>query len=171
MGDARKPISYQPTEGLTYDPSEAKYWDTEALRGEIERTFEVCHGCRMCFKFCDSFPTLFSLIDDQYDGDVTRIDAAQTERIMDQCFQCKLCEVQCPYTPRDGHEYQLDFPRLVHRHHAIRARERGVVVAGQDSCRSGWHSTCSPSQPWIGQRLESGRLASAAHGECPRRPS
>ena len=34
---------------------------------------------------------------------------------MDACFQCKLCEVQCPYTPRDKHPFQLDFPELVHR--------------------------------------------------------
>jgi Fe-S oxidoreductase len=44
---------------------------------------------------------------------------------MDDCFQCKLCEVQCPYTPRDNHPYQLDFPALVHRFDAQRFRERG----------------------------------------------
>ena len=119
-------ISYQPTEGLTYDPSDPKYWDRAALDGEIERTFEICHGCRMCFKFCDSFPTLFDLIDNSYDGDVRKVTAADADRIMDQCFQCKLCEVQCPYTVRDGHEYQLDFPKLVHRHAAIRAQEHGI---------------------------------------------
>lgn len=119
-------ISYQPTDGLTYDPTEEKYWDKAALAKEIERTFEICHGCRLCFKYCDAFPTLFDLIDNTHDGDVLKITSQETERIMSQCFQCKLCEVQCPYTVRDGHEYQLDFPRLVHRHQAIRARERGV---------------------------------------------
>jgi glycerol-3-phosphate dehydrogenase subunit C len=44
---------------------------------------------------------------------------------MDPCFQCKLCEVQCPYTPRDGHEFQLDFPKLVHRYDAVQLRRRG----------------------------------------------
>ena len=44
---------------------------------------------------------------------------------MDACFQCKLCEVQCPYTPRDKHEYQLDFPKLVHRYKALRAKQHG----------------------------------------------
>ena len=47
---------------------------------------------------------------------------------MDACFQCKLCEVQCPYTPRDGHEFQLDFPKLVHRYKARRAKQRGVPL-------------------------------------------
>ena len=58
----KKQISYLPTQGLSYDPTEAKYWDEDALDEEIERVFEVCHGCRMCFKYCDSFPILFSAI-------------------------------------------------------------------------------------------------------------
>ena len=121
-GDKRE-ISFQPTDGLSYDPSEEKYWDKDALDKEIVRVFEVCHGCRMCFKYCDSFPILFSLIDDEYAGDVPKLQAHDKQRVMDACFQCKLCEVQCPYTPRDGHEFQLDFPKLVHRYQAIRYRE------------------------------------------------
>ena len=121
--EAKKQISYQPTDGLSYDPSEAKYWDEDALGKEIERVFEVCHGCRMCFKYCDSFPILFSAIDEEHDGDVRKLTPLDTERVMDACFQCKLCEVQCPYTPRDGHEFQLDFPKLVHRYDAIRYRK------------------------------------------------
>jgi Fe-S oxidoreductase len=48
---------------------------------------------------------------------------------MDACFQCKLCEVQCPYTPRDNHEFQLDFPKLVHRYKAPRAKTRASPCA------------------------------------------
>ena len=121
-------ISYQPTPGLSYDPVEARYWDEGALDGEVRRAFEICHGCRMCFKYCDSFPTLFSLLDGRCDGDVHRIDAQDVQAVMDRCFQCKLCEVQCPYTPRDRHEFQLDFPKLVHRYHALRLRRRGKVL-------------------------------------------
>jgi glycerol-3-phosphate dehydrogenase subunit C len=119
-------ISYQPTDGLSYDPEEAVYWDEAKLQSEVTRVFEVCHGCRMCFKYCDSFPDLFRFIDDRHDGDVRKLTAAETEEVMDGCFQCKLCEVQCPYTPRDGHEFQLDFPKLVHRWKALRARKRGI---------------------------------------------
>jgi len=121
-------ISYQPTDGLSYDPTEPVYWDEGALQKEITRVFEVCHGCRMCFKYCDSFPTLFKLIDETHDGDVTKLDAAETTRVMDGCFQCKLCEVQCPYTPRDGHEFQLDFPKLVHRFDAVAAKRDGLSL-------------------------------------------
>jgi glycerol-3-phosphate dehydrogenase subunit C len=125
---AHRPISYQPTAGLSYDPEEPKYWDPAALQGEITRVFEVCNGCRMCFKYCDSFPALFAAIDGVHDGDVSRVTADETGRVMDACFQCKLCEVQCPYTPRDGHEFQLDFPRLVHRYKAQRAKEEGFSL-------------------------------------------
>ena len=117
-------ISYLPTDGLTYDPSDSKYWDQEALDKEIERTFEICHGCRMCFKYCDSFPNLFNLLDNKYDGEVKKIKPEDTIQIMDACFQCKLCEVQCPYTIRDGHEFKMDFPKLVHRHKAIRSKDK-----------------------------------------------
>jgi Fe-S oxidoreductase len=121
-------ISYLPTDGLTYDPSTPRYWDAAALQKEVTRVFEICHGCRMCFKYCDSFPNLFSLLDNKYEGNVTRIQPQETRSIMDACFQCKLCEVQCPYTPRDGHQFQLDFPKLVHRYKAQRARKEGISL-------------------------------------------
>ena len=121
-------ISYQPSAGLSYDPVEPKYWDPASLQQEVQRVFEVCNGCRMCFKYCDSFPTLFDFIDTRHDGSVPAVTAAETESVMDSCFQCKLCEAQCPYTPRDGHEFCLDFPKLVHRYKAQRTRSSGVSV-------------------------------------------
>jgi len=123
-----KPISYKPTDGLSYDPEQPLYWDAGALQKEVTRAFEICHGCRMCFKYCDSFPILFELLDKKHDGDVYKVSAAETGRIMDACFQCKLCEVQCPYTPREKHQFQLDFPKLVHRYKAQRARQRGIPL-------------------------------------------
>ena len=128
MTTNEKNIGYKPTDGLSYDPAEEKYWDASALNKEIERTFEICHGCRLCFKYCDAFPTLFSLLDKKYDGDVRQISPDETRTIMDSCFQCKLCEVQCPYTERDGHEFRLDFPKLVHRYTAQRARREGFKL-------------------------------------------
>jgi len=118
--------TYAPTAGLTYDPSDVRYWEESALAGEVERVFDICHGCRMCFKYCDSFPSMFDLADTKHDGDARALSTEETERVMDGCFQCKLCEVQCPYTPRDGHAFQLDFPKLVHRYKAVRARRRGI---------------------------------------------
>jgi glycerol-3-phosphate dehydrogenase subunit C len=119
-----KHVSYDPTPGLCYDPSEPVYWDPQALDGEVRRAFDICNGCRMCFKFCDSFPRLFQLLDGR-DHDVRTLTAPEIQGVMDDCFQCKLCEVQCPYTPRDKHSFQLDFPALVHRYDAVRFRAEG----------------------------------------------
>ncbi len=128
MTDNDMRISYLPTDGLSYDPSDPRYWLQEMLAKEVTRAFEICHGCRMCFKYCDSFPTLFDFIDNKHDGQVHAISAAETDAVMDACFQCKLCEVQCPYTPRDGHQFQLDFPRLAHRYQAVRTKEQGTSL-------------------------------------------
>jgi Fe-S oxidoreductase len=125
MSSDHQSISYQPTAGLSYDPGQPVYWDPAAVAGEVQRVFEICHGCRMCFKYCDSFPLLFKAIDERHDGDVRQVTAQETQAVMDACFQCKLCEVQCPYTPRDGHAYQVDFPRLVHRRRAVGQRGKG----------------------------------------------
>jgi len=40
-----------------------RFWDGADLRGEVDRVFDVCAGCRLCFKFCGSFPRLFELLD------------------------------------------------------------------------------------------------------------
>jgi glycerol-3-phosphate dehydrogenase subunit C len=128
MNENERSISYQPTDGLSYDPADEKYWSENGLGRELQRVFEICHGCRLCFKYCDTFPSLFSLIDNKYDGSVRKITAEETGRILDTCFQCKLCEVNCPYTPRDGHAYLLDFPKLVGRFWAIRVKEKGIPL-------------------------------------------
>lgn len=117
-------IRYAPTDGLTYNPNEPKYWDKAALLKEIVRTYDLCHGCRMCFKYCQSFPTLFSAVDEH--GDVRKIPASTHRRIVDECFQCKLCYTQCPYTDAEGHEFRIDFPRLILRAKAIRVRAEGL---------------------------------------------
>jgi Fe-S oxidoreductase len=119
-------IRYAPTDGLTYNPNDPKYWDKAALEKEIERTFELCHGCRMCFKFCQSFPTLFNAVDTH--GDVRRIPESTRRQVIDQCFQCKLCYTQCPYTDAEGHEFKLDFPRLILRANAVRRKDEGIPL-------------------------------------------
>ena len=119
-------IRYAPTDGLTYNPNEPKYWDEAALEREIVRAFDLCHGCRMCFKFCQSFPTLFKGVDEH--GDVRRLPQAVRQRVVDQCFQCKLCYTQCPYTDAEGHEFRLDFPRLLMRAKAVQRRRDGIPL-------------------------------------------
>jgi glycerol-3-phosphate dehydrogenase subunit C len=120
-------IKGAPTDGLTYDPNDPKYWDKSLLAKEVERVFAICHGCRLCFNLCPSFPDLFKSVDG-HDGNVRGLTAAETERVVDLCFQCKICYVKCPYTPDDGHEFQLDFPRLMMRANAIRRKEHGIEL-------------------------------------------
>ncbi len=99
----------------TYDPFHPKYFDEADLREEMTRVYDLCHGCRLCFKFCDSFPTLFAFVDQHDDQDAARLTKAEQDQVVDECFQCKLCDINCPYTPAQGHEWQLDFPRLMMR--------------------------------------------------------
>ena len=103
----------------TYDPKHPKYLDEADVRNELTRVYDLCHGCRLCFKFCTSFPSLFEMVDEHDDQDTGRLTPSQQDRVIDECFQCKLCYVNCPYIP-ELHEWQLDFPRLMLRAEAMR---------------------------------------------------
>ena len=43
---------------------EQGFYDEGALLAELERVYDICHGCRRCFSLCQAFPTLFDLIDE-----------------------------------------------------------------------------------------------------------
>lgn len=120
-------IEARPTDATTYNSAEPRYWEREKLDREIDRAFDICHGCRLCFNLCPSFPALFEAVDARGD-DVRNLTPAEKQRVIDLCYECKLCEVRCPYTPRDGHEFQLDFPRLMLRARAVHAHEHGVKL-------------------------------------------
>ncbi len=106
---------------ITYDPQDPAYWDETDLRGEMTRVFDLCHGCRMCFKLCPAFPSLFEMVDEFDDQDAARMTPAQQDRVVDECFNCKLCYVICPYIPGQS-EWELDFPRLMLRAEQVRHR-------------------------------------------------
>lgn len=103
----------------TYDPHHPLYLDEADVRDEMTRVYDLCHGCRLCFKFCTSFPTLFDFIDRFDDQDAGRLTPAEQDQVVAECFQCKLCYVNCPYIP-ELHEWALDFPRLMLRADAMR---------------------------------------------------
>jgi Fe-S oxidoreductase len=126
------PPSWTPTDGAAvFDPDDPRYWDRAGLEAEVARVFDVCAGCRLCFKYCDAFPHLFASADERHGGNARALTEAETARVMDDCFQCKLCEVNCPYTPRDKHPFAIDVPRLVHRWRAVRARRDGIPLREQ----------------------------------------
>jgi len=152
-------IRYAPTDGLTYNPNLPLYWDKAALEKEITRAFDLCHGCRMCFKFCQSFPTLFKAVDEH--GDVRKLPEAVRRQVVDECFQCKLCYTQCPYTEAEGHEFKLDFPRLLMRAKAIRVREAGIPLREKllsDPDKVGALGTSAPRLANWANRLAPNRL-------------
>ena len=121
-----KDLKLEPTDGLCYNPNLPLYWDEAALKKELDRSFELCHSCRMCFKFCPSFPTLFKAVDEH--GGVRALPDATVRQVVDECFQCKLCYTQCPYTNKEHHPFRLDFPRLLMRAKAIRRRKEGIPL-------------------------------------------
>ena len=112
---------------ITYDPKHPQYLDESDVREELTRVYDICHGCRLCFKFCSSFPTLFSYVDQHDDQDAGRLTIAEQDQVVDECFQCKLCYVNCPYIP-ELHEWALDFPRLMLRTEAMRHAEGQVPL-------------------------------------------
>ena len=104
----------------TYDPHHPAYFEEADLREELTRAYDLCHGCRMCVGYCTAFPTLFDFVDNR-DQVVEALTAAEQDQVVDECFNCKMCFVKCPYIP--PHEWELDFPRLMLRAQAVRVRK------------------------------------------------
>jgi Fe-S oxidoreductase len=103
------------------------FYDEASALKEMERVFDICHGCRRCVSLCQSFPTLFDLVDATADGEVHGIPKPAYWSVVDQCYLCDLCYMtKCPYTP--PHPWNLDFPHLMLRAKAIKF-ERGEVSA------------------------------------------
>jgi Fe-S oxidoreductase len=112
---------------VPYDVQTDRFWNREDLRSELLRVSQICSDCRLCFKYCPSFPSLFEAIDERHDGKVSDLTDGELRRVVDLCFQCKLCNVNCPYTPDQNHPFDVDFPRLMLREKMVRARREGVT--------------------------------------------
>ncbi|KQU71126.1 MULTISPECIES: (Fe-S)-binding protein [unclassified Rhizobacter] len=105
------------------------FHDEGACLHEMERVFDICHGCRRCVSLCQSFPTLFDLIDNSSTGEVDGVAKADYAKVVDQCYLCDLCYMtKCPYVP--PHPWNLDFPHTMLRAKAIKFK-RGGVGAGE----------------------------------------
>jgi glycerol-3-phosphate dehydrogenase subunit C len=106
-----------------------EFYDEASLNTEMERVFDICHGCRRCVSLCQSFPVLFDLVDATSDGEVHGIPKADYSKVVDQCYLCDLCYMtKCPYTP--PHAWNLDFPHLMLRAKAIKFK-KGEVGRGE----------------------------------------
>ncbi|BDY06007.1 heterodisulfide reductase-related iron-sulfur binding cluster [Ferrimonas sp. YFM] len=102
-----------------------EFYDRDALNQELERVFDVCHGCRRCVSLCHSFPTLFDLVDESDTMEVDGVDKADYAQVVDHCYLCDLCYLtKCPYVP--PHEWNIDFPHLMLRAKAVKFHESGA---------------------------------------------
>ena len=105
-----------------------EFYNEEACLTEMERIFDICHGCRRCVSLCGSFPTLFDLVDESSTMEVDGVDKKDYWKVVDQCFMCDLCYMtKCPYTP--PHEWNLDFPHTMLRAKAIKFKNGEVGAA------------------------------------------
>ena len=104
-----------------------KFWDKEDLYQELERVYDICHGCRRCVSLCESFPTLFDLVDESETMEVDGVDKADYNKVVDHCYLCDLCYMtKCPYVP--PHEWNVDFPHLMLRAKAVKFKEEGAKL-------------------------------------------
>lgn len=102
-----------------------EFYDETALNGELERVFDVCHGCRRCVSLCGAFPTLFDLVDEGPTGEVDGVPKAQYKQVVDQCYLCDMCYMsKCPYVP--PHPWNIDFPHLMLRAKAAHFHRHGA---------------------------------------------
>jgi glycerol-3-phosphate dehydrogenase subunit C len=105
----------------------AAFNDPQALSDELTRVFDICHGCRRCFSLCNAFPTLFNAVDESPSGELDSVDRKVYWSVVDHCYLCDMCFMtKCPYVP--PHPWNVDFPHLMLRAKAVRARLDGVSL-------------------------------------------
>jgi Fe-S oxidoreductase len=99
-----------------------EFWDQAKAEKELERIFDICHGCRRCVSLCTTFPTLFDLVDSSETLEVDGVAKSDYGKVVDQCYLCDLCYMtKCPYVP--PHPWNVDFPHVMLRAKAIKFRK------------------------------------------------
>jgi Fe-S oxidoreductase len=103
------------------------YYNEEKLMAEMERVFDLCHGCRRCVSLCESFPTLFDLVDESETMEIDGVEKKDFWHVVDHCYMCDLCYMtKCPYVP--PHEWNIDFPHLMLRAKAVKYKKGDVKL-------------------------------------------
>jgi glycerol-3-phosphate dehydrogenase subunit C len=103
------------------------FYDEGSLYAELERVYDICHGCRRCVNLCEAFPTLFDLVDESETMEVDGVAKSDYAKVVEQCYLCDLCaETKCPYLP--PHEWAVDFPHLMLRAKAYRFKQGEVKL-------------------------------------------
>ncbi len=98
------------------------FWNEESLYKELERAYDICHGCRRCVSLCNSFPVLFDHVDESPTGELDSVPRSAYWDVVDHCYLCDMCYLsKCPYVP--PHPWNLDFPHLMLRAKAVHFRK------------------------------------------------
>lgn len=125
-------IARAPASAPATTPEDPRYFDERDLEAELRRTFQICHECRMCVGYCGAFPEVFKRVDRDIESGRAEgaelLNDADFAAIGDECWQCKLCFIKCPYTKDDDAKELLDFPRLMAREKAVRAKRDGIPL-------------------------------------------
>ena len=109
------------------DWKDPAFHEQAAIFKELERVFDICHGCRRCFSLCQSFPTLFDLVDAAPSGEVEGVEKRAYWSVVDNCYLCDLCYMtKCPYVP--PHPWNVDFPHLMLRAKSFKFVTEGASV-------------------------------------------
>lgn len=99
-----------------------EFYNEESLFEELERVYDICHGCRRCFNLCNAFPLLFDAIDESATGELDSVPKSVYWKVVDQCYLCDMCFMtKCPYVP--PHPFNLDFPHLMLRAKAVKFKK------------------------------------------------
>lgn len=112
------------------------FYNEEPLNAELERVFDICHGCRRCVSLCNTFPTLFDLVDESATMEVDGVDKKDFIKVVDHCYLCDLCYLtKCPYVP--PHEWNVDFPHMMLRAKAVKynkgdTKKRDKILSATD---------------------------------------
>ncbi|HEO66037.1 MAG TPA: Fe-S oxidoreductase, partial [Spirochaetes bacterium] len=118
-GGLSRPIRH-PIQWKTED-----YYKEDLIFNELERVFDICHGCRRCFNLCQSFPILFDAIDESDTGELDAVDKQNYWKVVNNCYLCDMCFMtKCPYVP--PHEWNIDFPALMLRAKAYKFKNMSV---------------------------------------------
>ncbi|MBS0213322.1 MAG: Fe-S oxidoreductase [Proteobacteria bacterium] len=133
MADDRNPPREGSLDAPTRHPLEWKspaFWDEAALESEMQRVFDICHGCRRCVSLCHAFPTLFDLVDNSATMEVDGVAKSDYARVVEHCYLCDLCyQTKCPYVP--PHPWNVDFPHVMLRAKAVAHRKHGAKASAK----------------------------------------
>ena len=107
---------------MPYDPRDPDYFDAAAVEKELPASPSSATAAGAAIGSAPRSTTCWTR---RWTGTraTSKITSADYRRIVDLCWQCKLCYNHCPYTP--PHHWDIDFPRLMLRAKAARAARKG----------------------------------------------